>query len=206
MKYVFYCLSVLGMLGVSGYTIAQIPVTHIKPTPTPHMDTLQQPIAATATAYETSKDEKTGHLVYKGLFTFHNMAAEPTFAWLDSGINAYKPDTLTLPYLRSTIRNYNILLFIGTWCEDSQNLLPKFYKLLSSLDINYENIVLIGMDRAKTTTTTVGADLANRYKVSLLPTILFTESNGQEVGRITETVSKSIEWDLVDLFSKASKK
>ena len=62
------------------------------------------------------------------------------------------------------------------------------------------------MDRAKTTTTTAGAELVNKYKVSLLPTILFTDSNGQEVGRITETVSKSIEWDLVDLFSKASKK
>jgi thiol-disulfide isomerase/thioredoxin len=166
------------------------------------MDTLQQPIAATATAYETSKDEKTGHLVYKGLFTFHNMAAEPTFAWLDSGINAYKPDPLTLPYLRSTIRNYNILLFIGTWCEDSQNLLPKFYKLLSSLDIHYENVVLIGMDRAKTTTTTAGTELVNKYKVSLLPTILFTDSNGQEVGRIIETVSKSIEWDMVEIFSR----
>lgn len=201
MKYVFYWFSVLGTLAASVPSIAQIPVTHIKPTPTPHMDTLQQPITATATAYETSKDEKTGHLVYKGLFTFHNMATEPTFAWLDSGINAYKPDTVTLPYLRSAIRNYQILLFIGTWCEDSQNLLPKFYKLLSSLDIKYENIVLIGMDRAKTTTT-AGADLVNRYKVSLLPTILFTDSTGQEVGRITETVSKSIEWDMVDLFSK----
>lgn len=202
MKYVFYFLSVLGMLAASVPSIAQIPATHIKPTPTPHMDTLQQPIAATATAYETSKDEKTGHLVYKGLFTFHNMATEPTFAWLDSGINAYKPDTLTLPYLRSAIRNHNILIFIGTWCEDSQNLLPKFYKLLSSLDINYENIVLIGMDRAKTTTTAAGTELVNRYKVSLLPTILFTDSNGQEVGRITETVSKSIEWDMVEIFSK----
>ena len=170
------------------------------------MDTLQQPIAATATAYETSKDEKTGQLAYKGLFTFQNMATEPTFAWLDSGINAYKPDTLTLPYLRSTIRNYNLLVFIGTWCEDSQNLLPKFYKLLSSLDINYENIVLIGMDRAKTTTTAAGAELVNRYKVSLLPTILFTDSNGEEVGRITETVSKSIEWDMVDIFSKVNNK
>lgn len=190
------------MLPASVPCIAQLPTTHIKPIPTPHMDTLQQPIAATAIAYETSKDEKTGHLVYKGLFTFHNMATEPTFAWLDSGISAYKPDTVTLPYLRSAVRNYQILLFIGTWCEDSQNLLPKFYKLLSSLDINYENIVLIGMDRAKTTTTAAGADLVNSYKVSLLPTILFTDSTGQEVGRITETVSKSIEWDMVGIFSR----
>ncbi len=163
-------------------------------------------MAASATAYEISKDEKTGHKVFKGTFTFQNMSTEPTFAWLDSGIAAYKPDTLTLPYLRSTIRNYSILVFIGTWCEDSQNLLPKFYKLLSGLDISHENMVLIGMDRAKTTTTAAGIALVNKYKVTLLPTILFTDKTGEEVGRITETVSKSIEWDLVEIFSKINNK
>lgn len=203
MKHFFYFLSFIGIASTSVCAQAQIPVTSIKPVPAPHMDTLQQPLAATA--FETSKDEKTGHIVYKGTFTCKNMASEPTFAWLDSGIVAYKPDTLTLPYLSSTIRQYNILVFVGTWCEDSQNLLPKLYKLLQSIDISYENIVLIGMDRAKTTTTTAGIDLVSRYKVALLPTILFTDSNGEEVGRITESVSKSIEWDLVDLFSKANK-
>lgn len=206
MKYLFYCLSFIIFLSTISTGSAQIPVVHLQPAPTVQMDTLKQPLTASATAYEIGKDEKTGHFVYKGTFTLQNMVTEPTFAWLDSGMFAYKPDTLTLPYLRSTIRNYNILIFIGTWCEDSQNLLPKLYKLLSSIDISYADIVLIGMDRAKTTTTAAGIELVNRYNVSLLPTILFTDNEGAEVGRITETVSKSIEWDLIDIFSKANNK
>jgi len=190
-------------VGSTPYNVlAQTPTTPIKQIPNLHMDTIKQPIAASAATYQTSKDDKTGHLVYNGLFSYENIKTEPSFSWLDSGIIAYKPDTLTLPYLRSTIRQYQLLVFAGTWCEDSQNLLPKLYKLLHTLDISYENIILIGMDRAKTTSTTIGTDLVNKYKVSLLPTILFTDNNGDEKGRITESVSKSIEWDMVEIFSR----
>ena len=173
--------------------------------------TLQRPVQNNDTTvhkmgptsdYETSKDPKNGQVVYKGYFYYADMKKEPTFAWLQKGIDEYQPDSATINYLKAYTGSYDMLVFMGTWCEDSQNLIPKLYKVCDRMNAGIEQKLVIGMDREKTTRTDNAISQAARYKVTLLPTIILINSKGEEAGRITETVKKSVEGDLADIIWK----
>lgn len=181
---------------------AQIPPARYKPTPMEAQDTMAQAIEYKTADYQTSKDPKNESVVYKGIFSYREMEQEPTFSWLPRGMDEYKPDAEAAAYLKAHLGSYKVLIFLGTWCGDSKDLLPKFYKTLQAINLSYENLMTVGMDRDKTTTTKAGKKLIRKYKVSLLPTIVLLSDSGKEAGRITETVNKSIEQDLVDIIKK----
>lgn len=190
------------LLAVSpAFLQAQIPPVTIKPVLIHESDTMAQMIDTHVAEYQTLKDPENSQVVYKGLFTYRQLEMEPTFSWLPDAMDKYSPDTTTYAYLRATLPQHKLLVFMGTWCEDSQRLIPELYKLLSDLNVRYDNLVVVGMDRAKTTYTATGVALVKEYEVSLLPTIVVINSEGKETGRITETVKRSIEWDLVNIIA-----
>jgi thiol-disulfide isomerase/thioredoxin len=176
-----------------------MPPDKIRPITMKPVDTIQQVITTRQSSYATLKDPENGQVVYKGIFSYHDMEQEPTFHWVIQGMDDYKPDAAATEYLQKTSSYYKLLVFMGTWCEDSQNLIPKLYKILQTINVNWEDIMIVGMDRAKTTNTAEGQQLVNEYKVTLVPTIVVLDRDGAETGRITETVKKSVEWDLVGI-------
>lgn len=191
---------VLAFLAVN--TVAQMPPGgKVKPVVMQPKENMQQAIATRTSDYATLKDEKNEQVVYKGIFSYHDMEQEPTFHWLVEGIENYKPDATATDYLKQVMGNYKLLIFIGTWCEDSQHLLPQLYKVLQTINLNWEDVMIVGLDRTKTTTTEEGKQLVKQYDISLLPTIVVLNSDGKETGRIIEAAQKSIEWDLVEILS-----
>ena len=149
-------------------------------------------VMAQNTAYDVSKDEKNGELVYNGLITFDDLNKEPTFTWLKSGNDEYKPEETAANYLRTHLKDYSIVVFLGTWCDDSHYLIPKFEKVLQMIEYPLSQISMYGADRAKTTKN----GEHKKYNITLVPTIILFKGE-KEAGRITETTQKSIEADLV---------
>lgn len=146
------------------------------------------------TAYDISKDEKNGATVFKGQITFADLEHESSFDWLKTNQAFYKPEESTLTYLRANLRRYTIVAFMGTWCDDSQFLIPQLYALLMDVHYPLSQYTMYGVDRKKTSNH--GEHIT--YKIEKVPTIiLFRE--GREVGRITEEVKKSIDADLADI-------
>ena len=70
---------------------------------------------------------------------------------------------------------------MGTWCEDSKNLLPVFYRLVDKSDYPDSRITLVGVDRAKT----APKNLHTKYKITNVPTFIVIR-NGKEIGRVVE--------------------
>jgi thiol-disulfide isomerase/thioredoxin len=144
--------------------------------------------------FDISKDAENGAVVYKGQISFDDLGKEGSFGWLKRGSDAYKPDTNAVKYLKKNLVNYEIVVFMGTWCEDSQNLIPKFYKLLQVIGYPMGKLTMYGVDRAKT-----AKYIEHRlYKIEKVPTIIVYR-NHSELGRITELVKKSIETDLINI-------
>src|SRR4051812_18359450 len=83
-------------------------------------------------AYTTSKDEETGAVIFKGPLTISDLEGEPTFGWFKKGEAAYQPDSTAIKYLRKELPAYTIVVLMGTWCDDSQYLIPKLNKTLSA--------------------------------------------------------------------------
>ena len=182
--------------------MAQIPMVKHIATPVTPADTLQQMLPTNGSDFEVSEDPQNGRLVYKGIFTYEDMVKEPTFSWLAKGIDEYHPDKDALLSLKKHLTYYKILVFLGTWCGDSHDMIPKLYKTLDGLNITYDNLMLVGMDRKKKTKTHTAKKLAKKYDISHLPTIVLIDENGNAAGRINETVSRSVEHDLSEIINK----
>ena len=142
-------------------------------------------------AYKVSKDSTDGGLIFNGVVTFDDLENESSFTWLKSGEKEYSPEEKDLKLLQFYLRQYTMVVFLGTWCDDSHNLIPKLEKVLDRIDYPKTKVSMFGVDREK---TNIGGEY-KRYRIANLPTIILLKEN-KEVGRITETVKTSIEADL----------
>lgn len=146
------------------------------------------------TGYDVLKDSENEQVVYKGQISFADIQAGKTFDWFRDGEKEYKPDAAAVNYLRQNLGDYELVVFLGTWCDDSHNIIPKLYKTL--LEAGYNGYyTMYGTDRAKTTK----GNAHEQYNIKLVPTIIVLNRYKVEVGRITETVKNSVEQDLADI-------
>jgi hypothetical protein len=152
-------------------------------------------------AYTTSKDDETGATLFKGQVSLADLQEEPGFTWLKRGENAYKPDSNAIKYLRKELPAYTVVVIMGTWCDDSQNLVPKLTKTLEAARFPMKQFVMYGVDRAKQT----GGMESKLYDVKKVPTIILYKGN-LEAGRIVESVKRDIESDLAQIVQKGSPK
>ena len=149
-----------------------------------------QGMAQTKT-YDTLRDAENKELVYKGSFTMEDLNREPSFEWMRSGARGYTPNAEDMQHIKANLGHYRLVVFMGTWCDDSHNLVPKLYKILREANYPIETVALYGVDREKTT----GSKIEKTYGVTLVPTIILIDGD-KEKGRITETVDKSVEGDM----------
>ena len=144
--------------------------------------------------YETSKDEN-GSLVFKGEIRFDDLEKEPSFVWFKN-FNSYKPDEAAIAFLKQNLKDHELVVVMGTWCEDSHNLIPKLYQVLTLSNYPMDKLKLVGVDRGK--------DALNgekgKYNIERVPTIIILKDN-REVGRMVESVRQSIEADISDIIN-----
>ena len=146
---------------------------------------------AQQSAYDTTRDAKNNSLVMKGKVTFDDLVKEPSFDWMQT---AYKTHKKAMKVLKADLHKYKVLVFMGTWCGDSKDLLPQLYKVLTEAGYPMANVTMYGVDRTKAV-----ANGANEiYKITNVPTIILIDTE-REIGRVTETVNKNIETDLAGI-------
>ena len=146
------------------------------------------------------QDKKTGKPLLRGKITFQNLLKESTCSWLEEGTQAYDPDKAIVEELSTVWKEYRFVIFAGTWCEDTHNLLPKFYKTMLEAGISPYSIEMYGVDRQKRTLQ----EENKFYKIERIPTIIVMHQK-REVGRIIESVKVSIESDLLTIMEKDMK-
>ena len=140
--------------------------------------------------YEVSQDEKHPEIkVLRGLIDKDLIKNDTAFKWYSSSQGYYKPDTATLGSFERAKGKYQFVVFAGTWCEDSQFIVPKFFKLQEQSGTPDEAITMFGVNRAK---TSIG-NIASAFNVTLVPTIIVMK-DGKEIGRMVE-YGKTGKWD-----------
>jgi len=123
---------------------------------------------------------------------------EPFKFWFDSTFQTYSLDKQTLDKIhKDKLANIKCTIIMATWCGDSREQVPHFYKIMEYLKFDADNISLVCVDRSK---TAEGIDIQS-YKIELVPTFIFF-SNEVEIGRIIETPKETIEKDLLNILSK----
>jgi thiol-disulfide isomerase/thioredoxin len=118
-------------------------------------------------------------------------------SWFDETYNAYVVDGNTLDELKTVKDNLEFLVYMGTWCEDSQREVPALYKILDYLSVGGDKVFQVCVDRTKE----VPASLLKIDAVEFVPTIVVLE-NGKEMGRIVEFPNETLEKDLMNMLLK----
>jgi thiol-disulfide isomerase/thioredoxin len=131
--------------------------------------------------YEISKDPKNGLKTLKGILSLDILKKDSAFSWMHNDISWYKPNMECVKNLTALKDTVQLLVFLGTWCEDSQIVFPQFLKLLEQVGFNNKRLTIIGVDRNK---TTLGS-LSEAMGVTKAPTIIVLKA-GKEVGRVEE--------------------
>lgn len=151
------------------------------------------------TQYDVSSDPKNGLKTLKGILTIDLLNTDSAFTWMHSDISWYKPDAACVTNLSAVKDTIQLLVFIGTWCEDSHIIFPQLLKLLNQANFNMKRITLIGVDRNK---KTLGS-LSDALGITKAPTIIVTKA-GKEIGRVEEYGQSGLfDKDLGEILLKA---
>ena len=116
--------------------------------------------------------------------------------WFNAGYSDYKLDSETVEHLKPLLKDVNITVFMGTWCEDSQRDTPHFYKILDEVGFNESKLTLITVSEEKTTPQ----GFEDGKNITNVPTFIFYK-NEKELGRIVEYPIESLEKDMVAILS-----
>jgi thiol-disulfide isomerase/thioredoxin len=109
----------------------------------------------------------------------------------------YTPALSETEKLPSLMEGVTITVVMASWCGDSREQLPRFFKVMDEAGYPSGALTLIGVNGSK---TAPGIDLSS-YAVKLVPTFIFYYQ-GKEIGRITETPVKSLETDILEILQK----
>lgn len=116
-------------------------------------------------------------------------------SWFTPNYNDYKVDTKTLNTIKEDLKEYKIVVFMGTWCGDSKRETPPFYKILEAANFPMENFNIVAVDNAKNNYKKSPGGEEKGLKITHVPTFILYK-NGIEVNRIVESPVISLEKDL----------
>jgi thiol-disulfide isomerase/thioredoxin len=109
------------------------------------------------------------------------LESDTAFAFLKENMKWGEADASAVAAFQKNASKFSMVVVIGTWCEDSNNLLPKFFRLLDKSGYPASKVSLIAVDRNKKAYKNIQV----KYSITNTPTFIVIQ-NGKEVGRITE--------------------
>ncbi len=132
--------------------------------------------------YEISQDPKHPEVkVLRGIINKYLVQNDTSFNWYKPNQNIYGPDTATLNVFERTKGKLQFVVFGGTWCEDTQFVLPRFFKLQEMSGVPDNAITFFGVDRQKKAL----GNIAEAFGITNVPTIIIMK-DGKEIGRVVE--------------------
>ena len=136
--------------------------------------------AAWAQPAEISRDVD-GDKIIKGFITQKDLATDSAFQWFANNQKSFTPQASAVEAFKSAKDSIHILAFGGTWCDDTKNILPKFFALTDAAGFPQDRITMMGVDLNKKTVN----HLSEAFNVTLVPTFIVLK-NGKEIGRVVE--------------------
>ena len=126
-------------------------------------------------------NERPNEKTFKGIISRKDLVTDTSFKWWKEGLAGYRPDPGAMAALQKYRDSLQFIVFMGTWCEDSHFVIPKFYYLIDISKFPEDHVSLIGVDRSKKTLS----HLTEALGIINVPTIIVMK-NGKEMGRVVE--------------------
>jgi hypothetical protein len=129
------------------------------------------------------------HKILKGLISRDMLEKDTAFSWFHQNRRTYIPDAATTAIIHAKARQVQFLVFTGTWNEEAQYILPRFFTLMDAAAIRTDQVTLIGVDPSKRTVH----NLTEAMHITAIPTFIVLKNN-KEIGRISPA-DRNSPWD-----------
>ncbi len=115
------------------------------------------------------------------------------FDWFKKEYDSYKVSKKGVKELKEVdkVKDYRIVIVLGTWCGDSKREVPRFFKILDELGFPKDKVLVVLVDENKNDPS----GLNKQFNIKYVPTFIFVDAASNEIGRIVESPDKSLEAD-----------
>jgi hypothetical protein len=143
-----------------------------------------------------SNDDET---ILIGEINWDGLNQEPYSEWFGPNYLEYQVDSETLDFVGNSLDDVEIVMFLGTWCSDSQLEVPQFYRILDYVNYDVHAMKVYALERKwEPRRVESPSGIEKEYNVEFVPTMIFYR-DGTELGRITEYPKQTLEKDLLEI-------
>ena len=125
----------------------------------------------------------------------------PPYAAFHEGYDSAHIAPEFIPMIRQVREGVEVTVFFGGWCGDSKREVPRFLKLADESGFPKASIRLYALDRTKKSDD----GLTDKFGIQRIPTFIFMKQ-GNEIGRITESPSTTLEGDVLTILGRSMQK
>ncbi|WP_111685382.1 thioredoxin family protein [Winogradskyella tangerina] len=118
--------------------------------------------------------------------------------WFNKNFNNYAPKSTVIKAIESALKNYEITIFMGTWCGDSKREVPRFYKILEACNYPMNQLTVVALSRQSDSYKQSPQHEEAGLNIHRVPTFIFYK-DGEEVNRIVEHPVNSLEDDIQNI-------
>ena len=95
------------------------------------------------------------------------------------------------------LNTVKIIIAGGEWCSDTRLQLPRFIKILETIQFPREDLEIIFVNKEKQI-----PEVYKKLQIKFVPTFIVIDKLGKELGRIVENPSKTLEYDLIKIVNQ----
>lgn len=117
-----------------------------------------------------------------------------TTLWFEEEYDRYRPNQSEINEIAELIKGKNLVLFMGTWCEDSQREVPAIFKVLDAANFDTSSVKIIAINEPKSEPK----KWIEQYTITYVPALIFLE-NEKEMNRIIEFPIATLEKDMLSI-------
>lgn len=144
--------------------------------------------------YGDGKEILLGEINKKGLTT------NSFKKWFTKNYNNYNLNKPVTKLLKDSLQEYNVKVFLGTWCGDSKKEIPRFYKVIEAAKLPKSQLQVYAVDRTKEAYKQSPNREEKGLNIHRVPTFIFYK-DGKEINRIVEHPKETIERDILNIVS-----
>lgn len=139
--------------------------------------------------------DKNGKELLLGEINRSHLTQNSFKTWFNSNYDDYLPNKDVAKQLKDSLKNYNIKVFLGTWCGDSKRGVPRFYNVLDLAKFPEEQLQVIAVNNTEDAYKQSPNHEEKGLSIHRVPTFIFYK-NDKEVGRIVESPVETFERDI----------
>jgi len=121
-------------------------------------------------------------------------------SWFTKNYDDYQPNMAMIETITPILKNFDIKLFMGTWCGDSKKEVPKLYKILEACNFPVEQLSVVAVSRQAGMYKQSPQHEEAGLNIHRVPTVIFYK-NGEEINRIVEHPVHSFEEDILNIIT-----